>query len=249
MGQSTSEAGRLRRRIERYGSCMANIRWHITEILFLRRRELHSLLQSIAEDGPEAETTMRVVHVIRYAYLNVRFVLEQIAFGMALAHYDALRDRKLLDWKPKTIITALKRVPVSDFYPTPVQSSAEHLSLQEFLTSYGLVNRVLHTGNPLNMEKRESIDRLTTAPANDATKVLKQARQMTATLNGIRNLLVEHRVTNSFEGCDAWLVRMCDEEGQIRLSTRSQSHSIECDSPFQWRDREGIEFWRHGRVP
>ena len=249
MEQSTSEADMLIRRMERYGSCMASIRWHIKEILFLRRRELHSLLQSIRDEGSEAETTMRVIHVIRYGYLNLRFVLEQMAFGMALAHYDALQDRGLMDWKPRAIISALKQVTISGFYPRPVQSSGEHLSLQNFLTSYGRVNSVLHTGNPLKMEKRGSVDRLTTAPAIDATHVLTQAGQMTGTLKGIRNLLVEHRVTSSFEGCDAWLVRMCDEQGQIRLSTRLRSHSVECDSPFQWRDREGIEFWRHGRVP
>lgn len=250
MGQpNSSKLDVLTRRLERYGSCMAIVRWHIREIIYLRQEELLGLLVSVKGKGSSAESTMRTIHVIRYAYLNLRFVLEQMAFGMALAHYDALQNKGLLNWKPKTIMTALNNLDVGGFFPRPVYTSCEHLSQQDFLTTYGRVNSVLHTGNPLKMETRGAIDRLTSAPAIDAAHVLTEAHRMTGILKGLRNLLAEHRVPNSFEGCGPWLVHMCDEGGQIRLSGGLGADTVECHSPFRWPDEGDVEFWRHGKVP
>lgn len=110
----------LQRRMERYGSCMASVRLHIQEILFLQRTELLPLLQSMTKGGGEAESKTRGVHIIRYIFLNLRFVIEQLAFGMALAHYDSIEGQGLLNWKPKTIITALQKT-VTEYYPEPVR--------------------------------------------------------------------------------------------------------------------------------
>lgn len=167
---------------------------------------------------------------------------------MALAHYDTIRGKDLENWNPKTIITSLRKT-VTDFYLKPTDMEAEYLTQDNFIGLYGRVNDVLHTGNPLKMEQKDLVDRHTTAPAIDAKRVLMQARQMTDALMRIRNLLVEHRVSNSFEGCDAWLVHMCDDNGQINLSTRFWGDSVECYQPFQWSDKEDIAFWRHGHVP
>ena len=228
---------------------MASIRWHIQEVFFLRQTELLSLLMSIKNGEATAESTMRVVHVIRYAFLNLRFVIEQLAFGMALAHYDSIKGKGLLNWNPKTIIAALETTTATGFYPKPVDVKGEHLAQRDFLGLYGQVNSVLHTRNPLKMEQKALVDRRTTAPAMDAKWVLTQARRMTEALMGIRNLLVEHLVLSSFRGCDAWLVRMCDDQGQIHLSTRFRGDSVECNPTFHWRDEEGMKFWRHGDVP
>lgn len=57
--------------MERYGSCMASVRWHIEGIVHLRREELGSLLMAIKEGESNAESTMRVTKGIMSALKNL----------------------------------------------------------------------------------------------------------------------------------------------------------------------------------
>ena len=248
MSEGTAHFDQLRSRMERYGACMAAIRSYFDEIFFLQRNQLLPLLLSINDRSADMQSTIRVVCVIRYIYLNVRMSLEQIAFGMALANAD-ITDRRIEGWHPGRVVSALRHAKLTPFYPRPKNSQVEYLHEEQFVPTYGKTNAILHTGNPLRMQSRKQIDPQVTASAVDAEKALQEAREMMTMLGEIRNLLAEHEVPTSFKGCPPWQVRMCDQKGGVFISTLFNANIVDCSQPTVAYDKTITDFWRNGRWP
>ena len=237
----------LRRRLERYGSCMANIGLFVDEIFFLQEDQLLPILASFHEADTGAK--IRVIHLVRYVHLNMRFIVEQIAFGMALANYDALNNARLLKWSPTEIVKTLRHANCKHFYPKPSNPTTEYLREEDFLRFYGQLGDLLHSGNPLRMEAKESIVPGVTAPAKDAEKALVHAQEMSGRLKRVRNLLADHQVATSFDGCAPWRIRMCNQEGQIEVSTRWGGTVVETVPPSTVHTEKSSRFWRLGELP
>ena len=248
MSKGTPDSDQLGRRMERYGACMAAIRSCVAEIFLLQRNELLPLLQSIADRRADAQSTIRVIYVIRYIYLNIRIILEQVAFGMALANAD-ITDKRIAEWNPRRVMGGLRNAKLTAFYPKPTNSPAEYLREDQFLPTYGKTNAILHTSNPLRLQGRKRIDPNVTASAIDAGEALQEAREMTTILGGIRNLLAEHEVSTSFRGCAPWQVRMSDQKGGVFISALFGTDTMDCWQPTVACDKMTTDFWRHGRWP
>ena len=237
----------LRRRLERYGSCMANIVLLVDEIFYLQEEQLLPILSSLLE--ADTGSKIRVIHLVRYVHLNMRFIIEQIAFGMALANYDAVNNARLLNWSPREIVKTLRHANCKHFYPKPNNPATEYLREQDFLRFYGRLGDLLHSGNPLRMEAKESIVPEVTAPAKDAEKAVVQAREMNGRLMRVRNLLADHEVATSFDGCAPWRISMCNEEGHIEISTRWGGTVVGARQPSVVHTEKNSRFWRLGELP
>ena len=248
MSEGTTHLNQLRSRIERYGACMAAVKSYSGEIFFLQRSELLPLLQSAKDRRAEMQSAIRVVYVIRYIYLNIRMILEQIAFAMALAHAD-IKDKRIKGWHPGRVVDALRKAEPTPFYPKPTNSPIEYLRQQQFSPTYRKVSAILHTGNPLRMQSSKRVDPQDTASAVDAQKALQEAQEMTKMLGEIRNLLAEHEMPTSFSGCAPWQVRMCGRRDRVTISAQYKNLVIDCWPPVSVYDEATIDFWRDGKWP
>ena len=139
---------------DKYRLCMEEIKQRL------------ALVQAI---GAKEITTGQMTFDIEVAFLNLRKILELIAFSSLIANkakYSAAYTKFATHWKAKDMLLAIERLN-PDFYPMPVDKPRTlpdgtkrvepiidgYLAKDEFAQLYDRSSEILHCRNPFTSKK------------------------------------------------------------------------------------------------
>ncbi|MFN4025502.1 MAG: hypothetical protein ACK4MQ_11775 [Hyphomonas sp.] len=190
--------------ISRYCDCMEDLKARLA--LIKRMTEGYSPLGTEGLDG-------------EVVCLQLRRILEQIAFGSLLAHretYEAAHKDLEKVWRAKSLLSRLEQLH-PDYYPLPLRETPDKpkgelnfepikdgfLTPDEFIFLYDTASSGIHTWNPFKV----------------AARVINFERSIAEWIGRVQRLLSVHLVR--FVGKDeVWLVQMqAGPEGKVHAYT------------------------------
>jgi hypothetical protein len=164
--------------------------------------------------GAHRITTGREVFDIELVFLQLRKILELIAFASLTAHkekYSSAHEKFATHWKAKLMLRELEKIN-PDFYPVPIEQpqlqadGVKHcpavvngfLTRDDFELLYDMTGDILHTGNPFSLH-------------SPILNMGYSAKEWISRIQALLGLHIVHLVDGK-----KWIVQIPDE-GAIRI--------------------------------
>ena len=231
-----------------YGRSMSHIKRLIEENFVLHKEFCQLENQGLNDRQP---------YLVRYIYLNFRTILEQIAIAIGLANKDEIfltKNKKLFDnlsgWKWQYIFKSINQIN-KKFYPYPKNiKTNNYLTRSKYKKFYDFTSKYIHLKNPIDINKDHFIIKekelvLPDSPLN-LNYLQEPAQKINYWSNIIRNLLTEHYLKPSIEGCDKWFIQMNNGDGVVKIRTNFKSRPITVTEKIEQNifNSYNKNFWR-----